>query len=506
VQDETGVTLRCANFDGKRDPLTHPADIGRFGEAVLLYDRVILLSHDLREIVGLIHYFGEEAIQALLAQGVLTIQLQQEFPAFVNTDEATTIRPGIVMAATPNHPRHDDPFLRSEADVAHLISSRLATYPYLDDYRGAGEKTVAAVIQRTHLAPRKLMDSVQDGFVAWLGTTQARQTTARLISARTGRMCLIDRVVDAQGNVRPAHQRQDDENAYVEEHLWNDLLIAFDAYYEVSMTPLAGNSAALSQFHVDAVLEPAANLEDRHSSAFREILRLEELPRIGEAFYREPISGMRLLEMRDHPDTKRLRRWLAASSGEDGRSVASAYLNAVRRNVHEDGIVMSGFRALGTIAAGLLSAAVGPVATVGEWAFSKFYYRKDWSPRVFIDRAVPDLLERGTRRPLVVPPDASRLLRDAWAVVELSHSIEKGVLLKFSRNPGETFRIQYGRTVDDYRLLNTILDPLLASAGDSSVTVQCFGCREMNRFRAIDATRNRPSCRSCRVKVLPFMP
>src|SRR5690606_21077307 len=109
----------------------------------------------------------------------------------------------------------------------HFVASRLATYPYLDEYRGAKQETVAAVVRRTHLAPGRLMNSVQSGFVAWLSSMTARQTTARQIAECTGRTCLLDHVVDDQGNIRPAHQRRDDEEAYVAEHLWNDLLIAF---------------------------------------------------------------------------------------------------------------------------------------------------------------------------------------------------------------------------------------------------------------------------------------
>jgi len=501
--EETGIVLRCENTGitdsgGSIDPLAYPADIGRIGEALVLYDRVVIISNNLREIPGMVVAFGEDVVRYLFEKGVLTLYFQQEQPLFI-PERGVSL--GWITTATDSHPRPDDVFLRNDSDFDHFFNHSLVHYPYLDEYEGVSADTLSAIKKRTHLAPKEMAHNIAAGFNQWFGKPSIRELLANKLRERGRKNCLIDKVLIEDGRQLVIKANLDpEESAYASQSLLTDLYIVSDIFLETMLSPLVGETAVLSEVEFDTVIKTQATTD-----AFRYILELEKFPRIADCFYLNPISGKTLIKLREDSNTTQLRRWLGTSKGEDADSIVSAYVKSLGKMIHNDSLAFSGFRAIGTTALGLLIPIAGLLATGSEWLYSKFYYRPDWNPRLFIDDTLSKTItqKRAATRGLVIPTDPMRLIRNGWRPISFNQSYNNGVDLILKRSPAETFKLGYKSEIETYRLFNNIWQEFTRASGTFQIIIECNICKQKNRFYSNSSSLT-PICSVCKTRLLPF--
>jgi hypothetical protein len=475
------VPLICPNHNSRIDPVRFPCDIGRLADALLLYDRLIVVSESMRELIGLVHWLGRSQCSRLIQSGVLRFALLQHQPAVWRRQHDGSY--GIIQAlqTTRHHPNPDHGWLRTQAELSHYLRSLFRDGNYLAEGWVASNDLANLIASATsilhpdlaktavELTGKVLADPNQVDAIA----TRFRSALGRPTSVAPGM-----RLEGANTIVIPT----EDANTI------GDLNSFVDCMVELCV------SAALASGHLtspagEALLSEISRrsapdgMADRETS-FREICALEGLPRFQDVVFTGEVSAESILRLREQPDAERFRSWLSANQSPtgEGRSALQAYYRSIDKVFIRDSLPLSVLRIVGTLGISCVNPIAGVAVSVLDWLFGRLCLTPQWSPKVFVDGALGPMISqrRAVERPPYIPTDLYTHLRDGWRVEQFEHTPAK-TLVRLARELGESVEWEYDNAPEELAVLNARMEQFfIHSHGDLIIT--CLSCSRKNRI------------------------
>lgn len=490
--------LFCQNENPAIDPISYPCDIGRVADALLLYERIAVATTSFREAIGLIHWLGVPTALELMRTGVLSFVYLQCIPGPLAINRGA-LGLGLLHGASAHHPRREDPFLRSTDDLKRYLSSFFHTADYLPEGWRTTEELLNGVVHSTTLLPPEFPQRCLDFCRATLSSGTGKQLVRRAaaqfdepsvlsegIQVDDGCTLLVGpskRTIAADGNLRAV--------SLVTENIAEAFAVRW----------LGVEEPLLAAGQEDLLLN-----RDERETAFSEICRLEAIPRLSDAVFLEGITGEEIVRLRQEEDARRLRAWLSSHETQDRRDdIVGAYLRSVGRMANRDSLTFSGLRVLGALAVGLFNPVAGAVLSVGDWVFTRSYFREAWNPRVFVDQSLRPVVPQmqAHRRKISIPLDVAPWLEAGWRLKSF-HAHVDAIEVELQRHPNETAHWTYGVDGRNLAAVNRRIDSLIQTALCGVIYLDCPTCNTTNRVTTNRSSAMGAVCGRCRCRLVPL--
>ena len=127
------------------------------------------------------------------------------------------------------------------------------------------------------------------------------------------------------------------------------------------------------------------------AEGFIRVLDLAELPDVGGAVEDGRVDFSDVWTLRETPDARKFRDWLAAVDPEDPRQVERALVAALMARAPASGLGARALRLAATVGIGLLNPVAGVGASLADSVVDRL--AMGWRPRIFLDR-IAAMLQR----------------------------------------------------------------------------------------------------------------
>ena len=363
------VPLVCSNNNTRIDPLRFPCDLGRFADGVFrLYDRLVLVSEGMRELVGLVHWLGPTRCSQLIQSGVLKFALLQHQPAVWRRQDAGNY--GIIQALppTPHHPDPNDGWLRTHAELSHYLRSMFRDGEYLPEGWCASDDVADHITSATTILDPTLSRTAVELVVKICRSNRIDAVAARFRSA-LGRPTSISPGIRLEGAntivvIQENENTMQDLNGLVDCGV--ELVVSAALVSEHSTSP--SGAALLSEISRRSMSRGS----DRESS-FHEICALEGVPRFQDVVFTGELGADAIVRLREDPEAQRFRAWLTVSqaSAQDGQSLLRAYYRSINKVFVKESLPLSVLRLVGTLGMSCVQPVAGVAASVLDWLFGR---------------------------------------------------------------------------------------------------------------------------------------
>jgi hypothetical protein len=460
------------------DFLKYPCKLDELANALLLYDRICILTTNYRELGNIIPWMGEDILCSLLETGTVEFALVPYDVAFTQTRNLITF---YVCQSTQSVPNLN---ISNFHDRIQLVKASVAQYPFFPEPFLVSDKASRLIALNT-------ITSDDYFFIKFPRNLKIimREIIENIPSYK------MSNILGHEFALKECTRFRDDgkleiinpDSVYVKKYLRYDLLKIMKAVRELFISGyfymnLNNASSFMSLFFRYLMFRHI--IQDK-TEVFEEILDYPDLTLIGKGVYDETITGLNVLHMRESKQGKKYRNWLNNMENlpMKGREHLLEYSELISAEIPPESRLRTSLKIIQNLGVtnSLRKQYETEKARQNTSIFSDWYFRDKWNPHLFLRGEYESSLSQTMHNNLNEPTDLLFLISRGCELdyLKINADFSCSVKLK-SADENRIYDLEYPDTPEYFTYIKNNLPAIIEKSGTQNMYFTCAHCRTEN--------------------------